>query len=193
MVCIVLPMPISSARMPPLIGPASLATIQPRPSSWNESSGRESAAGVGSRGIGSAGLQCAGSSGSISSSFTASLLVSSSRTRSRCSDDSWSSPWISRASCSLDTSGTRRHAGCCQEEIQPYSPPRHLMGTPTRGTPLGMSSLHLLVIVEGGRERGVGTRGISRNERKKNAVPRRRRVVVRGSESSTFGTARGPS
>ena len=30
-----------------------------------------------------------------------------------------------------------------------------------------MSSLHLLVIVEGGRERGVGTRGISRNERKK--------------------------
>ena len=79
------------------------------------------------------------------SSCTATLLVSSSSVAFRSSADRSFSPWICVASSARDTSGTRRHVGCCHEEIQPYSPPRHLMGTPTRTVAFAMSSLHLWV------------------------------------------------
>jgi hypothetical protein len=83
------------------------------------------------------------SSGSTVSSATAVLLRSSSSTAVRSVTDNAFRPYICVASSARDTSGTRKHCGCCHDEIHPYSPPRHLMGTPTRSVAFAMNSLHL--------------------------------------------------
>ena len=119
-----------------------------------------SAAGAGSSGTGSSRLVKAGSFGSTSSSSTPLSLVSWSRTSSACSSVRASTPCSSRRSSSLVTQGTRRQAGCCQLDIQPYIPPRHFIGTPTRTLSLAINSLHLRGSKRKGKGSGTGqTRG----------------------------------
>mmetsp|Transcript_34343 Transcript_34343/g.66907 ORF Transcript_34343/g.66907 Transcript_34343/m.66907 type:complete len:208 (+) Transcript_34343:458-1081(+) len=143
MICSVLPMPISSARMPPLMSDFSWLTNHPRPSLWYGSMGTVTCLGC-FAGFSSFFFMNFGSDGSMALRWSGtSVRTTSCSTSLRSSGLSFFIPWMCFFRSRLSGSSMRTHLRCIQEDIQPYVPPRHLIGAPTRTSFLGIFSEHL--------------------------------------------------
>mmetsp|Transcript_6152 Transcript_6152/g.15250 ORF Transcript_6152/g.15250 Transcript_6152/m.15250 type:complete len:211 (+) Transcript_6152:656-1288(+) len=142
MVCRVLPMPISSARIPPRTLPSSCAHSQPRPSFWYGSMCASSCSG-GSRSLVHRLLAFSTScSTSTSVLIGSSLLRTISRTSSCSSLARSARPAISFTprSISSRSAGNLAHARCDHRMISPQ--PFSSCSTPTRSALAAISSPH---------------------------------------------------
>ena len=146
----VLPMPISSARIPPFTAVSSCASIHPRPSSWNGSSGWVSSGGDGWRKARLGPARKSASSGltSFSMDFGLSFRVISRRTALRSAAlASAARPCTLGSSAAAVWPGTRAHARWAQKLPQPKGAPMslrpHLVGTPTLISPFPTLVQHI--------------------------------------------------
>mmetsp|Transcript_42075 Transcript_42075/g.136578 ORF Transcript_42075/g.136578 Transcript_42075/m.136578 type:complete len:228 (-) Transcript_42075:363-1046(-) len=145
MACSVLPIPISSARMPPPIGPSSCAHSQPSPSFWYGSICAVSVAG-GSRCVVQSDADASTSLSTSTSQRAATGLVAASISRTRAvsaSVRSSSRPVSSLSSASAASQkadGRRVQSMCCQRVMTPQ--PLSSTSRPMRSERCGMSSPH---------------------------------------------------